>query len=68
MLPRAWSEVASPVGRYGAAVNAARSRSLAARHRIGTGHLARRGRPDPAGQFARQIGDGGAQPVARGGR
>ena len=29
MLPRAWSEAASPVGRYGAAVNAARSRSVA---------------------------------------
>ena len=68
MLPRAWSEVASPVGRYGAAVNAARSRSLAAVIASATGHLARRGRPDPAGQFARQVGDGGAQPVSRGGR
>ena len=68
MLPRAWSEVASPVGRYGAAVNAARSRSLAAHHRVGTGHLARSGRPDPAREFARQIGDGGPQPVGRGRR
>ena len=40
---------------------------LGRHHRVVAGHLARRGRPDPAREFARQIGDGGPQPVGRAG-